>query len=74
MLNLKEVVEHLVRHKIISKDVANISLNVNQASLYENILTNDNLEPTQFLEELVRLSGYRLIQDPADDTFKLEPL
>lgn len=72
MLNINHVLDHLIDHKILSKEVARISRDVNQATLYENILTDENLEPTQFLTELVKLSGYQLITKQTDDTTGFE--
>lgn len=55
VMNLNEVMELLVKKKIISENVKNISIECDNFN--DNILTNEEMEPTEYLEALVSLTG-----------------
>ena len=61
MNNLDKILDYLVKKDVLSKEVAELALNTNSGYAYENILTNENSEPTEFLKELVKLTGKKLI-------------
>lgn len=62
-MTIDKVIAFLVDEKIISKRVGKIALNSNDGYAYENILTDDNGEPTEFLQELIFLTGHKITVD-----------
>lgn len=74
MNNVVEVVDYLVEEGIISEEVGEIALKSDTGMSYENILTNESSEPTEFLEGLVKLTGYTIEVDDTDGSFYLKKL
>lgn len=69
MHTLENVLEHLIQHNILSKEVADLTLEINDGAFYENLLTDESLRPTRYLKGLVELSGYQLDFDDENDQY-----
>ena len=58
---MEKVIEKLVEKGIISKEVGVVMIIANKGLDAENILTNEDLEPTEFVKELAALANCEIV-------------
>lgn len=67
-LRVKEIIDIIVDKGLITEKVGDLMLSSDSGQHYDNILTDDNAEPTEFFVNLMKISNIEFVQTIDSDS------